>query len=478
MALAPLLVWFRQDLRLVDNPALAEAAAAGRAVVPVYILDEAGEGAWAPGAASRWWLHHSLASLAKDLAARGSRLILRRGPSAKVLETLIAETGAEGVHWNRRYEPASVARDAVIKKSLEAQARIAKSFNASLLFEPWTIRNKAGEPYRVFTQFWKTCLSSDEPPLPVKAPLRLAAPSAWPKSETLESWKLLPAKPDWAAGFRESWTPGEAGANARLDRFLDRAVETYKTDRNRPDMEATSRLSAHLHFGEIGPRQCFHAARACAGGTTGAEHFLSELGWREFSAHLLFQRPDLPELALRADFRAFPWADDAKKLRAWQKGRTGYPIVDAGMRELWHTGWMHNRVRMIVASFLVKHLLLPWQRGQEWFWDTLVDADLANNAASWQWVAGCGADAAPYFRIFNPILQGAKFDPDGAYTRKYVPELAGLPTEHLFAPWEAPDAVLRAAGVTLGKSYPEPLVEHGAARARALAAFQSLRAAA
>ena len=478
MALAPLLVWFRQDLRLTDNPALAGAAAENRPVVPVYIFDEAGEGDWAPGGATRWWLHHSLASLAKDLAARGSRLILRRGKSAAVLDKLIDETGAAGVHWNRRYEPASIARDAGLKKSLEARGLVAKSFNSSLLFEPWTIRNKAGEPYRVFTQFWKTCLAGDEPPLPVKGPSKLAAPAAWPKSDALESWKLLPVKPDWAGGFRKTWTPGEAGANARLDRFLDGAVETYKTDRNRPDLEATSRLSAHLHFGEIGPRQCFHAARARAGGTIGAEHFLSEIGWREFSHHLLYQRPDLPEQALREDFRAFPWKDDAKKLRAWQKGNTGYPIVDAGMRELWHTGWMHNRVRMIVASFLVKHLLLPWQRGQEWFWDTLVDADLANNAASWQWVAGCGADAAPYFRIFNPILQGAKFDPDGAYTRRWVPEIAKLPTDHLFAPWEAPDLVLRAAGVTLGKTYPEPLVDHGEARARALAAFQSLREAA
>ncbi len=477
MDLTPLLVWFRQDLRLVDNPALVEAAAAGRPLVPVFIFDEAGEGAWAPGGASRWWLHHSLASLAVDLAARGSRLILRRGPSAKVLDALLAETGAAGVHWNRRYEPASVARDAGIKKSLEARGLVAKSFNASLLFEPWTIRNKAGAPYRVFTQFWKTCLAAGEPPLPAKAPDALAPPSAWPKSDALESWKLLPVKPDWAKGFG-IWTPGEAGANARLDRFLDGVVDNYKTDRNRPDMEATSRLSAHLHFGEIGPRQCFHAARARAGGTVGAEHFLSELGWREFSAHLLFENPDLPEQALRADFRGFPWQDDAGALRAWQKGRTGYPIVDAGMRELWQTGWMHNRVRMIVASFLVKHLLLPWQRGQEWFWDTLVDADLANNAASWQWVAGCGADAAPYFRIFNPILQGAKFDPRGDYVRKFVPELAKLPNEYLFAPWEAPDAVLRAAGVKLGGNYPEPMVDHGAARARALAAFQSLRSAA
>jgi len=478
MPSAPTIVWLRQDLRLVDNPALTAATAEGRPVVPVYILDDAGEGAWPPGGATKWWLHHSLASLARDLAARGSRLVLRRGPAGAALEALVAETGAASVFWNRRYEPAAIARDTAIKKALEKRGLAAKSFNAGLLFEPWTIRNKAGEPYRVFTQFWKTCLAGDEPPLPVPAPAALAAAAAWPKSDALENWNLLPTKPDWAGGLRENWTPGEAGANARLDRFLDRAVATYKEDRNRPDLEGTSRLSPHLHFGEIGPRQCFHAARARAGRSKGADHFLSELGWREFSHHLLYQRPDLPETALRADFRDFPWADDAAKLAAWQRGRTGYPIVDAGMRELWHTGWMHNRVRMIVASFLVKHLLLPWQRGEAWFWDTLVDADLANNAASWQWVAGCGADAAPYFRIFNPILQGAKFDPDGAYTRCWVPELAKLPTEHLFAPWEAPPSVLRTAGVDLGTTYPKPLVDHGEARARALAAFQSLREAA
>jgi len=475
MPAAPILVWFRQDLRLTDNPALLAACAAGVPVIPVYIRDTQNEGAWAPGAASDWWLHHSLAALALDLEKRGSRLVLQSGASAQALDRLIAETGASAVYWNRRYEPAAVARDTAIKQALEARGLGAKSFNAALLFEPWTIRNKSGEPYRVFTQFWKTCLASEPPPLPVPAPKNFEKPAAWPTSDELASWRLLPTKPNWAAGWDKIWQPGEAGAAKRLDWFLANAVAAYKEDRNRPDLDATSRLSAHLHFGEIGPRQCFHAARAAAGDAKGATHFLSELGWREFSHQLLFQRPDLPEQALRADFRAFPWADDAKKLRVWQLGRTGYPIVDAGMRELWQTGYMHNRVRMIVASFLVKHLLLPWQRGQEWFWDTLVDADLANNSASWQWVAGCGADAAPYFRIFNPILQGAKFDPDGAYTRRFVPELANLATAHLFAPWEAPALELKAAGIELGKTYPKPMVDHTAARDRALAAFQSLK---
>ena len=478
MSAAPILVWFRQDLRLTDNPALAAAAATGAPVICVYIRDIGGEGAWAPGAASDWWLHHSLASLGASLAKIGSRLILRAGAAQVVLEALVAETGAQGVYWNRRYEPAAIARDSAIKASFEAGNLAAKSFNASLLFEPLTIRNKSGGPYRVFTQFWKTCMAGDAPPLPMPAPKKLAAPSAWPISDTLEAWNLTPRKPDWAAGWQDLWQPGEAGASARLKRFLAHAVAGYKQDRNRPDLEATSRLSAHLHFGEIGPRQCFHAAQAAAGGTAGADTFLSELGWREFAHHLLFQHADLPEAPLRADFRLFPWADDAAKLRAWQRGQTGYPIVDAGMRELWQTGWMHNRVRMIVASFLVKHLLLPWQQGEAWFWGTLVDADLANNAASWQWVAGCGADAAPYFRIFNPILQGAKFDPDGAYTRRFVPELAELPTEYLFAPWEAPASVLTKARLRLGTDYPLPIVDHAKARARALAAFQTLKAAA
>ena len=478
MPAAPILVWFRQDLRLTDNPALLAACAAGVPVVPVYIRDTKGEGAWAPGAASDWWLHHSLGALARDLERRGSRLVLRHGASADALDRLVAETGASAVYWNRRYEPAAIARDTAIKQSLEARGLGAKSFNAALLFEPWTIRNKSGEPYRVFTQFWKTCLASEAPPVPEPAPPKIASPAAWPASVALDAWNLLPTKPDWAKGWDKIWQPGEAGAKKRLDWFLANAVAAYKEDRNRPDLDATSRLSAHLHFGEIGPRQCFYAARAAAGDSKGATHFLSELGWREFSHQLLYQRPDLPEQALRADFRAFPWADDAKKLRAWQLGQTGYPIVDAGMRELWQTGYMHNRVRMIVASFLVKHLLLPWQRGQEWFWDTLVDADLANNSASWQWVAGCGADAAPYFRIFNPILQGAKFDPDGAYTRRFVPELSKLPTAYLFAPWEAPALELKAAGIELGTTYPKPMVDHAAARDKALAAFQSLKEAA
>ena len=470
MSLSPLLVWFRQDLRLADNPALRDAIATGAPIVPVYVLDDETPGAWAMGGASRWWLHRSLSSLSGDLAKLGLRLILRRGRAAAALDALIAETGASGVYWNRCYEPFAIARDTAIKTGLETRGLAAKSFNASLLFEPWTIVSKSGTPFRVFTPFWKACLAAEPPPSPLPAPAGATAPARHPRSDKLEDWNLLPTKPDWARGF-SLWTPGEAGAQARLGAFVETALGGYAGLRDRPDIEATSRLSAHLHFGEISPRQCFHAGAA-------SPKFLAELGWREFAHHLLFQLPDLPETALRAEFRDFPWREDAAKLRAWQKGATGYPIVDAGMRELWRTGWMHNRVRMIVASFLVKHLLIPWQAGQAWFWDTLVDADLANNSASWQWVAGCGADAAPYFRIFNPMLQGAKFDPEGVYVRRYVPELAALPNAHIHAPWEAPADVLSRAGVKLGTTYPNPIVDHGEARARALAAFQSLKEAA
>ncbi|MCM0019577.1 MAG: DNA photolyase family protein [Tagaea sp.] len=470
MSVPPLLVWFRQDLRLADNPALREAIAAGAPVIPVYVLDDATPGAWAPGGASRWWLHRSLDALVRGLEKLGLRLILRRGAAQACLAKLIAETGAAGVYWNRCYEPFAVARDKAIKAELEARGLAAKSHNAGLLFEPWTVKSKTGTPFRVFTPFWKACLAGEAPPVPVPAPARATPPATWPASDALDDWALRPTKPDWAGGF-SVWTPGEAGAQARLAGFVERALDGYAGARDRPDIEATSRLSAHLHFGEISPRQCFHAGRR-------SEKFLAELGWREFAHHLLFHIPDLPETALRAEFRGFPWRDDDAKLRAWQRGRTGYPIVDAGMRELWQTGWMHNRVRMIAASFLVKHLLLPWPAGQAWFWDTLVDADLASNSASWQWVAGCGADAAPYFRIFNPMLQGAKFDPGGVYVRRFVPELAGLPDRYLHAPWEAPADALRAAGVELGVDYPHPIVDHGEARARALAAFQSLKEAA
>ena len=475
---SPVILWFRQDLRLADNPALATAAA-DRVVIPVFIDDPDAAVGWAPGGASRWWLHHSLRSLGDSLTKLGSRLILRRGPAKHVLETLLAETGADTVVWNRQYEPWATARDTDIKGWLKAQGVAAQSHNAALLHEPWTIRTKDDRPYQVYSPFWRACRASGDPPRPVAAPTGLAAADPWPPSDRLDDWQLLPTKPDWAGGLRETWTPGEAGAGARLEAFLDRALTTYKDDRNRPDLDATSGLSPHLHFGEIGPRQVWHAARARMEGAgraeAQAEHFLKELVWREFSHHLLFHFPDLPDTPLNRRFADFPWADDDRLLRAWQRGQTGYPIVDAGMRQLWHTGWMHNRVRMIVASFLVKDLLIPWQAGEAWFWDTLVDADLANNAASWQWVAGCGADAAPYFRIFNPVLQGQKFDPQGTYVRHWVPEVATLPDRWIHNPWDASDSTLAGAGVRLGQSYPRPIVDHAAARQTALAAFEAIR---
>ena len=482
---APTIVWFRQDLRVADNPALAAAAALGP-VLPIYVLDDAAAGERAVGGASRWWLHHSLDALSRRLAKLGAPLVLRRGGAAAVLERLAAETGARGVFWNRVYEPAAAAVERDLAQRLMRAGREARAFSASLLFEPEDIVTKDGRPYQIFTPFWRACLAAPEPARPSPAPRKLAAPRAVPTGDRLDDWGLLPTKPDWAGGLREAWLgggmgPGEAGAARRLAAFLDDALARYGGDRDRPDRDGTSRLSSHLHFGELSPHQLWHAARAAeaarddAGLPGGAEAYLRQLGWREFSAHLLHHVPSLPDAPLRANFARFPWRRDKKALRAWQRGLTGYPLVDAGMRELWATGWMHNRVRMVVASFLVKHLLLPWQDGERWFWDTLVDADLANNAASWQWVAGSGADATPYFRIFNPTLQGEKFDPDGAYVRRWVPELARLPDRFIHRPAEAPESVLSDAGVALGKSYPRPIVEHAAARSRALAAFAAIK---
>jgi deoxyribodipyrimidine photo-lyase len=482
--MSPTLLWFRQDLRLQDNPALAAALARGGPVVPIYILDDAGEGRWPLGGASRWWLHHALAALDASLRERGSQLIVARGESGKILRALAAATGAGALYWNRRYEPASIARDKTIKAEFTAAGLDAKSFNSALLHEPHTIANKAGGPFQVFTPYWRHCLTLPEPEVMKVSAGAIPAPTKWPRSLALDELGLLPRIP-WDAGFYETWTPGEAGAAKRLRQFAARAMSDYADTRNFPDRDGTSMLSPWLHFGELSPRQIWAAVRAQAKSSgvfppsKGATVFLSEVGWREFAHHLLFHFPHTPESPLREDFKRFPWAADpgGKKLRAWQRGLTGYPIVDAGMRQLWHTGWMHNRVRMIVASFLVKHLRLSWTHGAAWFWDTLVDADLASNTLGWQWTAGCGADAAPYFRVFAPVLQGAKFDSSGEYVHRWVPELAKLPAENIHAPWEAPLHVLAEAGVTLGKTYPHPIVDHAAARAEALAAFKSIRGA-
>jgi deoxyribodipyrimidine photo-lyase len=462
---------------LTDNAALAAAVAAGGPVIPLYVLDDEAAGPWAPGGASRWWLHHSLASLAAALRARGARLILRRGRAEEVLPAVASEAGARVVHAGRLYEPWARARDKRVAAALAERGVAIEGARTALLFEPWEIRTKTGGPYGVYTPFSRACFAAPAPAQPSPAPARIPSPATHPASEDLDAWALLPTRPDWAGGLRETWTPGEEGAAARLAAFTARALARYDEARNRPDMPGTSGLSPHLHWGEVSPAAVWHAALA-AGAARGAatETFLKELLWREFSHHLLWHRPEMPEEALKPAFAAFPWRNDSAALAAWQKGRTGYPIVDAGMRQLWQTGWMHNRVRMITASFLVKHLLLPWQAGEAWYWDTLVDADLAANSASWQWVAGSGADAAPYFRIFNPVLQGEKFDPDGTYVRRFVPELAKLPPSVIHRPWEAPPVLLAGAGVRLGQTYPAPIVEHGAARARALAALATISA--
>ena len=478
MSPRPALLWFRQDLRLGDNPALAAARRTGAPVIPVFIFDETL--AHPPGAASRWWLHHSLAALSADLEKLGAGLVLRRGPAARVIPALVEETGAAHVFWNRRYFPDHIEADKRLKSSLTEAGVKVETFNGSLLREPWELKTGSGGAYRVFTPFWKALKAAGPARAEAQArPRVLETAGAKIQSDTLGDWGLLPQKPDWAREFAAAWTPGEAGARQRLSEFLNNAVHDYTDGRDRPDKDYTSRLSPHLAFGEISPLQVWQTTQAKmsegAVSDDAGHKFLSELAWREFSYSLIFNNEKLPEAPLREEFADYPWRDDRKALEAWRKGLTGYPIVDAGMRQLWRTGWMHNRVRMIVASFLIKDLLIRWQDGEAWFWDTLVDADLANNAASWQWVAGCGADAAPYFRIFNPVTQGEKFDPEGDYVREFVPELRNLPAKHIHAPWKAPEDVLDKAGVKLGESYPHPIVDHAAARKRALDGYGTIK---
>jgi deoxyribodipyrimidine photo-lyase len=466
--------WFRRDLRLADNPALVDAIAAGGPIIPVFILDDDDAGSFGVGAAARWWLHHSLTALDAALRDKRSRLILRRGSAPSVMAELIDQTGATRVVASRRVEPWARAQEKSVAMIAARHGAGVQWCSYSLLHDPAAMRTLSGGPYKVFTPFWKSLqrgMASVSRPLP--APESVPGPDRWPVSDPLDAWGLRPSQPDWAAGFDACWVPGEAGAQARLQTFLSQALTSYGDRRDFPAYPATSGLSAALHFGEISPLTVWHQGQRWSG-SPGLEKFLSELAWREFCAHLLFHFPDLPQHPLRAEFSDFPWESDAGLLQTWQKGQTGYPIVDAGMRQLWQTGWMHNRVRMIVASFLVKDLLLPWQDGQAWFWNTLVDADLANNAAGWQWVSGCGADAAPYFRVFNPVRQGVQFDPQGAYVRRWCPELADLPDDCIHAPWEAPPLVLLQAGIRLGETYPVPVVDHAAARNRALRIYHGL----
>ena len=478
MALAPSIVWFRRDLRLRDNEALQAALSHGGAVIPVFILDRAAEGLWMPGGAARWWLDGSLAALARDLEARGSRLVLRRGDSAEQLLAMVAETGAGVVCWNRVHEPAARALDDKAAAALAESGVAVRIGEGQLLHDPETVRNQSGGPFKVYTPFWRHCSNLERPrPLAAAMPRSLRAPARWPRSDVLGSWALRPGRPDWAADFSESGEPGEAGAQRRLAAFVEHAMDDYLERRDLPALDGTSRLSAALHFGELTPRQVGAAVEAASRESgvmprsRGAQVFLDEVGWREFAYHLLHHFPATAERPLREEYTTFPWKRDVALQEAWRRGRTGYPIVDAGMRQLWRTGWMHNRVRMVVASFFVKQLLQPWTDGAAWFMDTLVDADLANNTLGWQWSAGCGADAAPYFRIFNPVLQGEKFDPAGDYVRRWVPELVRVPKRHIHRPWEAEPTELAAAGVKLGADYPWPVVDPAAGRERALAAF-------
>jgi deoxyribodipyrimidine photo-lyase len=476
----PAIVWFRDDFRMADHPALHAAAATRRPLVCLYIHEETRR----LGGAARWWLHESLHSLQESLAKRAGALTILRGTSTDILPKLANSLGAAAIYWNRRYDGSGRALDSRIEALLTAQGVHVATFNGRLLNEPWALTNKAGKPFRVFTAYWRAVCAGDQPAPPLRAPrtLRFHRLSTHYKLQPvpLAELDLQPRAPDWAGGLRAQWEPSEPCAQARLRRFLRTALRDYPTDRDRPDRDGTSRLSPYLAFGNLSVRQVWHAARkAVASHSSPAtqrqlEKFLAELGWREFNYHILYHHPDLAERNFQSRFDPLRWRKDARAMRAWQRGLTGYPLVDAGMRELWTTGWMHNRVRMVTASFLVKHLLIDWRNGERWFWDTLVDADPANNAANWQWVAGSGADAAPYFRIFNPTLQGEKFDPEGAYVRRWVPELAQLPAQLIHKPWKAKAAQLAAAGIRLGKTYPHPIVDHDRARTRALMNIKSL----
>ena len=475
------ILWFRRDLRLSDNPALDAALLLGRPIIPVYIFDDFQAGEWSLGGASRWWLHGSLSALASKIKACGSHLIFKAGSAETIISELLLETGATSVYWNRCYEPWIIKQDKLIETNLETKGVDVRSFNAGLLHEPWALITQKGEPYKIFTPFWKALRALGDPGQPIPAPANIPAPNNFPQSDELNSWALLPVAPDWADSLRETWSPGEQGAYERLDSFTESAVFDYHNKRNLPGVSGTSCLSPHLHFGEVGPRQVWNGVVGSAVVQTGnqmssgVETYLSEIAWREFSYYQLSHFPQLPSLPFRPEFSFFQWEDDCKALSAWKRGMTGYPIVDAGMRQLWKTGWMHNRVRMIVASFLIKDLLIDWRIGEKWFWNTLVDADLASNSASWQWVAGCGADAAPYFRIFNPTLQGTKFDPDGSYVRKWVPELSKLPGRLIHAPWKAKPIELANANIKLGHDYPLPIVDHSAARNRALERYKRIK---
>jgi len=469
------LVWFSRDLRTDDHPALAAAAKRGP-VVPVFVFDPEEGGAWSPGGATRWWLHQSVRALAESFEKLGSPLVIRRGDPAKELAAVAGAVGAGALMFTESIEPHAQRTDDAVDHALGKAGLEVERFPANLIWPVGSVLTKNAEPYQVFSPFWRAGVASGAPDKPISAPKKIEGPARPAPSLTLDDLALLP-EIDWAAGMRDRWTPGEAGARALFKAFVRDRLEDYHTERDRLDVPGWSAMSAHIHFGEISVRRLWHTIADTPAWDTdkGREHYLREVGWREFAQHLLNHFPHTTDEPLRTSFNAFPWSDNEDHLRAWQRGMTGYPVVDAAMRNLWAEGWMPNRARMIVASFLCKHLLIPWQRGAEWFWDTLVDADLGSNTLGWQWTAGCGADAAPYFRIFNPISQGEKFDPQGDYVRRWVPELARLQAPSIHKPWEAAPIELSAAGVVLGETYPFPIVEHGAAREKALAAFERLR---
>lgn len=473
-------LWFRKDLRLTDNKSLARLLEAGHEVVPLFIWAPEEEAPWEPGEASNWWLHHALSDLQAQLKELGTRLILRSTQGGEVSsETILREvakaTRADAIYWNRRYEPAVIARDTKIKANLQADGFEVVSTNSGMLFEPHEIANKSGKPFRVFTPMWRHYKTLEIPP-PIEVDLAaLKSPSRMPKGDALKSLELLPTI-SWDGGFKDFWSkPSREAMLERLDNFIaSRAIE-YPNDRDFPQVDGTTRFSPYLHFGQIGPRELWARLATAKNHTLAFEDgIMRQLIWREFAHHLLFHFPETTSEPLNSKFANFPWKHTENFLKAWQKGETGYPIVDAGMRQLWQTGWMHNRVRMIVGSLLVKHLLQHWHEGARWFWDTLVDADLPNNTMGWQWIGGCGADAAPYFRIFNPMTQGERFDKDGAYVRKYVPELAKVPAKFIHQPWELGELELSGCGVVLGRDYPAPIIPHTEGRQQALAAFKGM----
>ncbi len=474
----PVLVWFRKDLRLQDNPSLSAALEEGREIIPLFVWDKNEGGKWSPGSASRWWLHQALKSLNTDIEKLGGKLILAKGKAAELVPEIARAHGAQKVHYARSYDPAGIETQERVEESLDLAGISTSSFNASLLQEPWETKNGSGNPFQVFTPYWRKSR-----PIIYREPAKYSLSklsfykSPTPK-HTLDELELLPDH-DWYKKLANHWEVSESAAHKQLQRTVDEVTRSYATRRNHPSVDGTSRLSPYLSWGLISPRQICNTVLESEneGSHRGENKFLVEIGWREFSYHLLYHYPIIPDQPLRPKYAAFPWLDDPKNLKRWQFGNTGYPMVDAGMRQLYQTGWMHNRVRMIVASFLVKHLLISWTEGARWFWDTLVDADLASNTQGWQWAAGCGADAAPYFRIFNPITQGEKFDTRGSYAKHWIPSIDNLPSKFTFKPWEAPEQMLKENGVSLGSNYPYPCVDHSEARARALAALASLKTA-